>query len=154
MKRKNDNSLWARFLRAETTEAEELRLQRYVEENTPSDLEARLSRAVDNWASAELPPRRRPLRRPVRWAAAIALLAVLAGGLALSLRPAVADRNEQAFKDTFDNPEDAARETRRALLAFSNGLSRGLDCLNHHYPPVLERSFQSNETNNTNPLNH
>lgn len=95
-----------------------------------SEMEERLSSQIDEWASHEQKSRQK--RRSVWLRHAMAV----AASLLLLVSVTVWFTNNQqedgklttvTEKDTFDNPEDAAAETERALVLFSGAINKAIN---------------------------
>jgi hypothetical protein len=116
----------------------------------PEGLEERLSMKIDLWADEEeknsetatqekATGKSRTARFSLFRTVAVAASIILAAGItAIALRT---DNNNPAHKDTFDNPETACIEAKKALSLLAYNLEKGM---NH-----LEKAKEiSNRTNN------
>lgn len=85
----------------------------------------RLSRQIDAWNKVEKSSSRATRRFDLRWMGGIAasLLIILSVGAFISQHH---DQPEVALQDTYSDPRDAAAETQRALMKFSQALNKGL----------------------------
>lgn len=141
--------LLVRFYDGQTSEAEEQMLRQYFASSccdetlegerqmflalagaapAADDLQHRLSRSIDGWATVEHLSTRHTRRTLVRLTSAAAIALVLVAGatawLTMSDTKDVAATSE---RDTYTDPRDAYAETQRALLLFSNSINKGLD---------------------------
>ena len=109
--------------RIEKGEATEQEMK--VAEDYLQGLSQRLSSQVDEWSAAETPSTKRPLRvwlhRAVAAAACILLFFAASMWYEHSLAPTMVAETQ---KDTFDNPDEAAREAEKALLKFSEAINK------------------------------
>lgn len=95
-----------------------------------SAMEERLSSQIDDWASQELKSKRQQRRVWLRHAMAAAACLLLLVSVTVWFT-----NNQQkdskvtmvTEKDTFDNPEDAAAETERALVLFSGAINKAIN---------------------------
>lgn len=114
------NDILRRIERGEATE-EEMK----VAEDYFQGLSQRLSTKVDEWDAAEVPPvkhtQRAWLFRAIAVAACVLLIFSVTRWYQQPLAPKVA---EETQTDTFDNPEQAAQETEKALLKFSEAINK------------------------------
>ncbi len=97
-------------------------------EAMPGDL--RLESRIDAWNIVERNSTRKVVGKSLRWAVGIAasLLLLISLGVFLNQQE---DANSFALQeDTYTNPEDAYKETRKALMLFSENLNKGLNTLN------------------------
>ncbi|SFF84647.1 hypothetical protein [Prevotella sp. KH2C16] len=140
-----------RFYDGKATEEEELRLMDFfagndvpaklqeekdffrqyfrLDEAMPDDLE--LESRIDEWNTVEKSFGRKAMSKSLRWAVGIAasLLLILSLGVFLNQQE---DASSFALQeDTYTNPEDAYKETRKVLMLFSENLNKGLNALNH-----------------------
>lgn len=95
-----------------------------------SAMEQRLSSQIDEWASQE--QKSKQLRRRVwlRHAVAAAACLLMLVSVTIWYTNKQEKDNKVAMvteKDTFDNPEDAAAETERALMIFSGAINKAID---------------------------
>jgi hypothetical protein len=144
-----------RFYNAETTAREELMLKRFFQGDdvppglqadkllfsqlfndrvdVPGDLEARLSNDIDCWNMVEKSTLRRARVMSLRWIAGVAasLMLLFTLGTYLNNRPSTARPYANNLKETYDNPQDAAGETERALTKFSIAINKGLSKINN-----------------------
>ena len=92
-------------------------------------MEKRMERMIDGWNTVERTNSKHARNITLRWIAGVAASLLLIVSLALL----AAHRNEQQefarqqSEDTFDNPEDAAAETQRALLKFSQCINKAIE---------------------------
>lgn len=92
-------------------------------------MERRMERMIDGWNTVERTNSKHARNITLRWIAGVAASLLLIVSLALL----AAHRNEQQefarqqSEDTFDNPEDAAAETQRALLKFSQCINKAIE---------------------------
>ena len=123
--KKQINEILRRIEAGEATD-DELRMA----EQHLSAMEDRLSSQIDDWASQEQKSRRQRRRVWLRHAmAAAACLLLLVSAIVWYTN------NQQegtkvtmvTEKDTFDNPEDAAAETERALMVFSEAINKAIN---------------------------
>lgn len=92
-------------------------------------MEKRLERQIDAWNMVERTTDRRARNISLRWIAGVAASLVLLVSLALIFNNHYEEQDvamEQS-EDTFDNPEDAAAETQRALLKFSECINKAIE---------------------------
>ena len=87
-----------------------------------TQMEKRMERQIDGWNTVERTTHRRARTISLKWIAGIAASLLLLVSVAL----VVNYRYERQPKDTFDNPEDAAAETQRALLKFSETINKAI----------------------------
>ena len=95
-----------------------------------SAMEERLSSQIDDWASQEQKSKRQQRRVWLRHAMAAAACLLLLVSVTVWFT-----NNQQkdskvtmvTEKDTFDNPEDAAAETERALVLFSGAINKAIN---------------------------
>ncbi len=95
-----------------------------------SAMEERLSAQIDDWASHEQQSRQKQRRAWLRHAVATAACLLLLVSVTVWFT-----HNQQkdsklttvTEKDTFDNPEDAAAETERALMLFSGVINKAIN---------------------------
>ncbi len=95
-----------------------------------SAMEERLSSQIDDWASQEQKSKRQQRRAWLRHAMAAAACLLLLVSVTVWFT-----NNQQkdskvtmvTEKDTFDNPEDAAAETERALVLFSGAINKAIN---------------------------
>ncbi len=104
----NNNDILDRFLRAETTEEEESKLQEFFNQNSPKGLEERLCRQIDGWNRVEKSTQRRGRVALMRWISGVAASLIILFGIAF-----------MAYRHTEQQAE-------RALMAFSETLNKGL----------------------------
>lgn len=143
------NELLERYYEALTTEAEEQELKRYFESedvpaqlqaekemflqlqqmaqtDMPQSLEERLSASIDRWDAEERQTIRMPEKKRMpaigRWAGSIA-----AGIAVLMAFGWYIYGQEPERKDTCATPEEAYRETQRALAMFTDAMNRGVN---------------------------
>ena len=94
------------------------------------EMEQRLSSQIDEWACQEHKSDRQHPRVWLRHVIAAAACLLLLASVTVwynnrqEKKDAVAVATE---KDTFDNPEEAAAETERALLVFSGAINKAID---------------------------
>ncbi|BEG99123.1 hypothetical protein [Bacteroides sedimenti] len=96
----------------------------------PPHLEQKLSNQIDSWAEKENRTKLHQSRRIKSWyfISGIAASVCLILGIAL-YRP---DKQEKTvLTDTYTNPQDAYRETQKALLLVSNNLNKGMNQMEH-----------------------
>lgn len=92
-------------------------------------MEKRMERQIDAWNMVERTTDRRARSISLRWIAGVAASLVLLVSLALIFNNHYEEQDvamEQS-EDTFDNPEDAAAETQRALLKFSECINKAIE---------------------------
>jgi hypothetical protein len=92
-------------------------------------MEKRMERQIDAWNMVERTTDRRARSISLRWIAGVAASLVLLVSLALFFSNHYEEQDvamEQS-EDTFDNPEDAAAETQRALLKFSECINKAIE---------------------------
>ena len=92
-------------------------------------MEKRMERQIDAWNMVERTTDRRARNISLRWIAGVAASLVLLVSLALIFNNHYEEQDvsmEQS-EDTFDNPEDAAAETQRALLKFSECINKAIE---------------------------
>ena len=92
-------------------------------------MEKRMERQIDAWNTVERTTDRRARNISLRWIAGVAASLVLLVSLALIFNNHYEEQDvamEQS-EDTFDNPEDAAAETQRALLKFSECINKAIE---------------------------
>lgn len=106
------NNILDRYLRAETTEEEESKLQEFFNQNAPNGLEERLSRQIDGWNRVEKTTQRRGRTVMMRWITGVAASLLILFGIAF-----------MAYRHTEQQAE-------RALVAFSETLNKGLSFIN------------------------
>ena len=106
------NNILDRYLRAETTEEEESKLQEFFNQNAPNGLEERVSRQTDGWNRVEKPTQRRGRTVMMRWITGVAASLLILFGIAF-----------MAYRHTEQQAE-------RALVAFSETLNKGLSFIN------------------------
>ena len=92
-------------------------------------MEKRMERMIDGWNTVERTTNRHARKISLRWIAGVAASWLLIVSLSLI---ATHHNNQQDFarqpsEDTFDNPEDAAAETQRALLKFSQCINKAIE---------------------------
>lgn len=95
-----------------------------------SAMEERLSSQIDDWASQEQKSKRQQRKVWLRHAMAAAACLLLLVSVTVWFT-----NNQQkdskvtmvTEKDTFDNPEDAAAETERALVLFSGAINKAIN---------------------------
>lgn len=95
-----------------------------------STMEERLSSQIDDWASQEQKSKRQQRKVWLRHAMAAAACLLLLVSVTVWFT-----NNQQkdskvtmvTEKDTFDNPEDAAAETERALVLFSGAINKAIN---------------------------
>ena len=112
---------------------------RHLEEGTATDeemkmadqhfreMEQKLSSQIDEWESEKQSSRRRHPKVWLRYAVAVAACLILLFTVTIWQR----NKTEQAVvqvteKDTYNNPEDAAAETERALMKFSVTINKAI----------------------------
>lgn len=114
------NDILRRIEKGEATE-EEMK----VAEDYFQGLSQQLSTQVDEWDAAEASPvkhsHRKWLYRAITAAACVLLVFTVTRWYEQSLAPKVV---AETPKDTFDNPEQAAQETEKALLRFSEAINK------------------------------
>lgn len=89
-----------------------------------------LESRIDAWNTVEKSSARKAVGKSLRWAVGIAasLLLILSLGVFLNQQE---DANSFALQeDTYTNPEDAYKKTRKVLMLFSENLNKGLNTLN------------------------
>ncbi|MBQ6652791.1 MAG: hypothetical protein IJM81_05275 [Prevotella sp.] len=128
MNEKELQQLLSRFLEAETSELEEQRLSQLFDR--PMLLEQRLARQIDRWNQIEKKTERRARAVMFRWIGGVAASLLLLFGIVFMTRQQQETRAWAYYEDTYDNPEDAAAETERALVKFSTALNKGLGNIN------------------------
>ena len=92
---------------------------------------SKLESRIDTWNIVERSSTKKVVSKSLRWAVSIAasLLLLISLGVLLNQQE---DANSFALQeDTYTNPEDAYKETRKALMLFSENLNKGLNKLNH-----------------------
>lgn len=91
-------------------------------------MEKRMERQIDGWNTVERTTHRRARTISLKWIAGIAasLLLLVSVALVVNYRYERQHYAQQQPKDTFDNPEDAAAETQRALLKFSETINKAI----------------------------
>ena len=140
-----------KFYDGKATEEEELRLMDFfAESDVPSELQeekdffteyfcldkampdaSKLESRIDTWNIVERSSTKKVVSKSLRWAVSIAasLLLLISLGVLLNQQE---DANSFALQeDTYTNPEDAYKETRKALMLLSENLNKGLNKLNH-----------------------
>ena len=127
MEEKDIQQLLNRYLDGQTTEQEERQLDEFF--SYPEQLEKKLSRQIDKWNMVEKTTERRARTLTIRWIAGVAASLLLLFGTILMVRQNQETRAYASYEDTYDNPEDAAAETHRALLKFSETIDKGLEKL-------------------------
>ena len=123
--KKQINEILRRIEAGEATD-DELRMA----EQHLSAMEDRLSSQIDDWASQEQKSKRQQRRVWLRHAMAAAACLLLLVSVTVWFT-----NNQQkdskvtmvTEKDTFDNPEDAAAETERALVLFSGAINKAIN---------------------------
>lgn len=93
-------------------------------------MEKRLERQIDGWNTVERSTNRQARTATLRWIAGVAASLLLLVSIVL-----IANNDSSLFTqrastpttDTFDNPEDAAAETQRALLKFSEAINKAIE---------------------------
>ena len=93
-------------------------------------MEKRLERQIDGWNTVERSTNRQARTATLRWIASVAASLLLLVSIVL-----IANNDSSLFTqrastpttDTFDNPEDAAAETQRALLKFSEAINKAIE---------------------------
>ena len=93
-----------------------------------TQMEKRMERQIDGWNTVERTTHRRARTISLKWIAGIAasLLPLVSVALVVNYRYERQHYAQQQPKDTFDNPEDAAAETQRALLKFSETINKAI----------------------------
>ena len=93
-----------------------------------TQMEKRMERQIDGWNTVERTTHRRARTISLKWIAGIAasLLLLVSVALVVNYRYERQHYAQQQPKDTFDNPEDAAAETQRALLKFSETINKAI----------------------------
>ena len=93
-----------------------------------TQMEKRMERQIDGWNTIERTTHRRARTVSLKWIAGIAasLLLLVSVALGVNYRYERQHYAQQQPKDTFDNPEDAAAETQRALLKFSETINKAI----------------------------
>lgn len=93
-----------------------------------TQMEKRMERQIDGWNTVERTTHRRARTVSLKWIAGIAasLLLLVSVALVVNYRYERQHYAQQQPKDTFDNPEDAAAETQRALLKFSETINKAI----------------------------
>lgn len=93
-----------------------------------TQMEKRMERQIDGWNIVERTTHRRARTISLKWIAGIAasLLLLVSVALVVNYRYERQHYAQQQPKDTFDNPEDAAAETQRALLKFSETINKAI----------------------------
>ena len=93
-----------------------------------AQMEKRMERQIDGWNTVERTTHRRARTVSLKWIASIAasLLLLVSVALVVNYRYERQHYAQQQSKDTFDNPEDAAAETQRALLKFSESINKAI----------------------------
>lgn len=114
------NDILRRIEKGEATE-EEMK----VAEDYFQGLSQRLSTQVDEWDAAEAPSPKRSQRvwlyRAIAAAACVLFVFAATRWYEQPLTPTVVAETQ---KDTFDNPDQAAQETEKALLKFSEAINK------------------------------
>lgn len=147
--------LLQRFYDAETTDAEERSLRAFFHgPAVPAELEAdkalfdqlyaptpepsqafvsRLGQDIERWNVLEKTTARRARTLSMRWMTGVAasMLALFALGTYLNHRSETSQAYSNNLTETYDNPNDAAGETARALTKFSDAINRGIDKMNN-----------------------
>lgn len=143
--------LLGKFYNAETTAREESMLKRFFQAGgvpqdlqadkilfdqlfnaqveVPEGLETRLSHDIERWNMVEKSISRKARVMSLRWIAGVAasLVMLFTLGTYLNNRPSTARPCANNLRETYDNPTDAAGETKRALTKFSIAINRGLN---------------------------
>ena len=127
MEEKDIQQLLNRYLDGQTTEQEERQLDEFF--SYPDQLEKKLSRQIDKWNMVEKTTERRARTLTIRWIAGVAASLLLLFGTILMVKQNQETRAYASYEDTYDNPEDAAAETHRVLLKFSETIDKGLEKL-------------------------
>ena len=93
-----------------------------------AQMEKRMERQIDGWNTVERTTHRRARTVSLKWIASVAasLLLLVSVALVVNYRYERQHYAQQQSKDTFDNPEDAAAETQRALLKFSESINKAI----------------------------
>ena len=93
-----------------------------------TQMEKRMERQIDGWNTVERTTHRHARTISLKWIAGIAasLLLLVSVALVVNYRYERQHYAQQQPKDTFDNPEDAAAETQRALLKFSETINKAI----------------------------
>ena len=93
-----------------------------------TQMEKRMERQIDGWNTVERTTHRRARTISLKWIAGIAasLLLLVSVALVVNYRYERQHYAQQQPKDTFDNPEDDAAETQRALLKFSETINKAI----------------------------
>ena len=93
-----------------------------------AQMEKRMERQIDGWNTVERTTHRRARNVSLKWIASVAasLLLLVSVALVVNYRYERQHYAQQQSKDTFDNPEDAAAETQRALLKFSESINKAI----------------------------
>ena len=93
-----------------------------------TQMEKRMERQIDGGNTIERTTHRRARTVSLKWIAGIAasLLLLVSVALVVNYRYERQHYAQQQPKDTFDNPEDAAAETQRALLKFSETINKAI----------------------------
>ena len=93
-----------------------------------AQMEKRMERQIDGWNTVERTTHRRARNVSLKWIASVAasLLLLVSVALVVNYRYERQHYAQQPSKDTFDNPEDAAAETQRALLKFSESINKAI----------------------------
>lgn len=95
-----------------------------------SAMEEKLSSQIDDWASQEQKSRQKRRRVWLRHAIAAAACLLLLVSVTVWFTNDQQKDNKVSMvteKDTFDNPEDAAAETERALVLFSGAINKAIN---------------------------
>ena len=95
-----------------------------------SAMEERLSAQIDEWASHEQQSRQKRRRAWLRHAVATAACLLLLVSVTVWFTHNQQEDSKLTTvteKDTFDNPEDAAAETERALMLFSGVINKAIN---------------------------
>lgn len=95
-----------------------------------SAMEERLSSQIDDWASQEQKSRQQRRNVWLRHAIAAAACLLLLVSVTVWFTNNQQKDNKVTMvteKDTFDNPEDAAAETERALVIFSGAINKAIN---------------------------
>ena len=94
-----------------------------------TEMEKRMEERIDEWAASEQTASQNARTIPMRWIIGIAasLLLILSVTIYYQHEYVPQDYAQHQSKDTFDNPEDAAAETQRALLKFSQVINKAIE---------------------------
>lgn len=89
-----------------------------------------LERQMEAWNAVEKSATRNIRSRSLRWVAGIAASLLLLAGVGMSLTQKEDRAAFVQYEDTYNNPQDAYKETRKALVMLSHTLHKGMDIAN------------------------